>query len=381
MHKLLFSKTEALAEDFINLLRDICNIESPTDCKAGVDKVLEYCLSYAEGEGYKTERLRHEISGDAGIITMNPEAKGRAIVLSAHMDTVHPIGSFGYPAVRRDSENMYGPGVTDCKGGIVTALLAMKALREIGFTERPIKLFLQSDEENSSATSGKKTVEQMCECAKDAEGFINLEGCHKGKAVLERKGIIRYEISVRGIAIHSARCAYGASAVAEAAHKIIELEKMKDADGLTCNCVIKHGGDAPNSVPELCVFSADIRFATNEELLFARKKIEEICEKNYIEGCTTEAREVSFRPSMPKSEKNYELLERMNKIFEKCSLTPLEPQFVNGGSDAAYITGAGIPCVDSLGPHGDFIHSRRELVRLDSIAEAAKRVASVILYL
>ena len=84
---------------------------------------------------------------------------------------------------------------------------------------------------------------------------------------------------------------------------------------------------------------------------------------------------------MPKSEKNYELLERMNKIFEKCSLTPLEPQFVNGGSDAAYITEAGIPCVDSLGPHGDFIHSRRELVRLDSIAEAAKRIASVILYL
>ena len=51
---------------------------------------------------------------------------------------------------------MYGPGVMDCKGGIVAAIMAMEALEKCGFTERPVQLLLQSDEENGSATSNKK---------------------------------------------------------------------------------------------------------------------------------------------------------------------------------------------------------------------------------
>ena len=62
-------------------------------------------------------------------------------------------------------------------------------------------------------------------------------------------------------------------------------------------------------------------------------------------------------------------------------MSELAPRFTVGGSDAAYITEAGIPCVDSLGPCGDYIHSTREFVRLDSIVESAKRIASVCFYL
>lgn len=377
----IFDIIDALNEEYISVWADACNIESPTNDKAGVDEVGAYFARLAEKKGMAVDIYPIEGSGDIVTVTMNPNAPGEPVFLSGHTDTVHPKGLFGYPPVKIEGDKIYGPGVTDCKGGVAVAFLAMKALKEIGFTDRPVKLFLQSDEENSSATSNKKTVRQMCECAEGAECFLNLEGCHKGKAVIGRKGIVRYEIKVHGKAIHSARCAYGANAVAEAAHKIIELEKMKDAEGLTCNCVIKYGGDAPNSVPELCIFSADIRFATSEELEEARKTVARVCEKNYVDGCTTEVRELSFRPPMERRETNYELLDRMNDVFEKCSLPTLEPIFVNGGSDAAYVTEAGIPCVDSLGANGDFVHSTREMVLLSSVAEAAKRVASVILYL
>lgn len=381
MHEQLFEVIDTLLGEFTNLLEDICNIESPTSYKAGVDKVGEYCICFAEARGWETQRFPEKISGDTVLITMNPDAEGSPITLSAHMDTVHPVGSFGTPAVRRDDEKMYGPGVMDCKGGIAAALLAMVALEKCGFKDRPIKLFLQSDEETSSATSDKNTVKNMCECAKGSVGFINLEGSVKNTAVLARKGIIRHRYTVWGKALHSARCAYAVSAIAEAAAKILELEKMKNVDGLTCNCGVISGGTAPNTVAEKCTFTTDIRFLTEEELLEARETVKRIAETSFIEGSRCDLEEMSFRPSMPYTEQNKSFLNRINEIYEKCGLPTLTSRLCVSGSDAAYITREGIPCVDNLGTEGGNIHSVNEFIKIPSIAESAKRIASVIYYI
>lgn len=381
MHEKLFGEIERLSMRYLDFLEDICNIESPTNYKIGVDAVGEYCRSFARRIGWNTEVFGQRVSGGTVLITMNGDAESSPIVLSAHMDTVHPLGSFGTPAVRRDTENMYGPGVMDCKGGIAAAFLAMEALANCGFKSRPIKLYLQSDEENSSMTSNKETVRKMCEISSGAVGFINLEGHISDTAVLVRKGIIRYEFTVHGKAIHSARCAYGANAIAEAAHKILELEKMKDVEGLTCNCGVISGGDAPNSVAELCTFTADIRFVDEKQLDEAKATIKRVAEENAINGCASNVREISFRPAMYPCDRNYDFLKSINEIYEKTGLPILEPRVCVSGSDAAYITEAGIPCIDNLGTEGGNIHSVREFVRLGSLSEAAKRVAAVIMYI
>ncbi len=382
MHTELFSRIDSLSDKYLDILFDICNIESPTSHKAGVDAVCEYCVLLAERQGWDIKRFSHEVSGDTLLITMNPEAQGEPIVLSAHMDTVHPIGSFGEVPVRRDGENMYGPGVMDCKGGIAAALLAMNALFDMGFSKRPIKLFLQSDEENSSVTSDKKTVREMCDAAEGAVAFLNLEGYVSGSAVIIRKGIIRYRFDIHGRAIHSARCAYGVNAIAEAAAKILELEKMKSVEGITCSCNIISGGVAMNSVPELCTFFADLRFSNAEELEIARSAVRRIADSTlFVEGCSCDLTEISFRAAMPKTEKNSLLLEKINQIYERCSLPTLAPRFCVSGSDAAYITESGIPCIDCIGTEGGNIHSTREFMKLSSLAESAKRIASVALYI
>ena len=57
----------------------------------------------------------------------------------------------------------------------------------------------------------------------------------------------------------------GASAIAEAANKILELEKYKEKNGITCNCGTIQGGTVPNVVPERCVFTLDVRFSDAEQ--------------------------------------------------------------------------------------------------------------------
>ena len=105
------------------------------------------------------------------------------------------------------------------------------------------KVFSQIDELNDtcvnfwedvcnleSPSTSKDPINYICNHARDVAAFLNLEGheAHcRNKATLIRKGI----------EAHASCCAKeGASAILEAAHKIIEIEKYKENDGITCNC-------------------------------------------------------------------------------------------------------------------------------------------------
>lgn len=378
MTGLLFNRIDEIEEKYIDFLSGVCNIESPTSYKEGVDEVGRYFAQKAKEKGWRVETHPIKNAGDVVVITMNPDVKNAPICLSAHIDTVHPIGLFGNPAVKIDKENIYGPGVMDCKGGAVTAFMAMDALSHIGFKERPVMLLLQTDEECGSSISNKETINYICERSRDAVAFLNLEG-FEGHAVLYRKGILRVKFTVHGKAGHSAKCYLYANAVCEAAHKIVELEKLKDEDGLTCNCGVIEGGTVANSVAEECTFLADIRFSSSEELLKAREIIESTTKKVYVEGCTTEWTELSFRPAMEHSEKNVALFNRINEIFSDAGLSTVPMGTATGGSDAAYTTLAGIPTIDNLGTEGGYIHSVREYAKLSSICESAKRIAAIAL--
>ncbi len=52
-------------------------------------------------------------------------------------------------------------------------------------------------------------------------------------------------------------------------------------------------------------------------------------------------------------EKNQKLLDDINDIFEKFGFTTLKGAKRTGGSDTAYTTEAGIPCLDSFGVIGN----------------------------
>ena len=158
----IFDRIDDLEKEYLRVWEDICNIESPTSFKAGVDAVCEYITALAEKKGWGVEHFPQPVSGNAACIVINPSADASPICLSGHMDTVHPVGSFGTPPVRIDGEMIYGPGVCDCKGGIVAALLAMDAMDSEGFDLRPVKLILQSDEEVNSTLSDGETIRFMC---------------------------------------------------------------------------------------------------------------------------------------------------------------------------------------------------------------------------
>ncbi len=378
-----FDAVDGLYGEYLAVWRDICNLESPTSDKEGVDAVGNYIAEIAKAHGWEILRDRQEQAGDVLCITLNPNAEGRPICLSGHMDTVFPVGTFGSPAVSEDDKKIYGPGVIDCKGGIAAALLAMAALEACEYTARPVRLILQSDEEGGSTQSALRTIDSMCRFAEGASAFLNLEPHTAGTAVLVRKGCVNFTFTVKGVSAHAGNCATeGASAIREAAHKIVALEQLKDAEGITCNVGVIEGGTAPNCVPDLCRFKVNLRYATEAQFEWFCKYAEELAAKSTVEGvtCTVE-RAAGYHPAMEYAERNEALLDEMNRIWERNGLSPLKAAKRNGASDAAWITRAGIPCVDSIGAEGALLHSPNEYAIKESLRTSAKRIATVILEL
>ena len=379
--KKVFERINCLTEDYIKVLEDVVNIESPSSVKSRVDDVGKYFIDLSKKNGWEIEIKEFEDVGDVVTVIMNKEAPGDVITLSGHIDTVHPVGLFGEQPAKREGDKLFGPGAMDCKGGVVAGFLAMQALYDVGYKDRPVMMILQSNEEIGSGN----TIDYICERAKDSLAFINLEG-HEGyfagKACLKRKGIARFLFDIKGVETHSSYCAReGANAIAEAAHKILELEKIKDNEGITFNCGTIEGGTTPNTVAGSCKFKLDVRFATNAQYEESKKIIKRVADTNYINGCTTEVSQISMRVAMELNEKNISLLERVNKIFVANGLSALEIGERAGGSDASCVSSYGIACIDSIGIGGERAHSVDEYAVISSLPESAKRVASIIMEL
>lgn len=380
----LFAKIDELNAEYLDMLETVCSMESPTADKECVDALGRYFADYGRARGWDVDVFPVEVSGDVVTLTMNKGAKGKPISLSGHIDTVFPVGTFGTPSVTRDAENMYGPGVTDCKGGVIVGLLAMAALDDMGYRDRPIRMLLQTDEEKGSTPSGKRTIRHICETALDSEAFINLEGNGKGDAVIvTTKGIARYLLTVHGKAAHSSRRHLGASAILEAAHKIIALEAASapEGQGITYNCGVIEGGTVPNSVAAECRVYVDIRYETAAQLAELDAFVRKIAAESFIDGTETEVALVSDRPATELCDRNLALLARANEIFASLGFSTYGQRHGFGGTDMAYVTQYGIPCMDSLGVRGGNVHSVKEYMVLDSLAEMAKRIAAIVLYL
>ncbi len=391
--KQLFNRIDTLFPVYLEFWKEICKRESPTNDKQRVDVLGAYLQEQAKEHSFQVKVHNEDVSGNALCFTMNPDTAGTPVCLSAHMDTVYPVGTFGETPVRTDETYIYGPGVSDCKGGIAAGFLAMRALSDIGFRSRPVRLILQSDEEVGSSYSQKRTVAFMREMAEGCAAFLNLETHASNRkpldgapenaetAVLMRKGIIRYRFHIHGKSAHSSSCSEGISAVAEAAHKILALEEMKDDDALTCNCSMLRGGTAANVVPDECMFTADIRFLNDTQLRKAQTLVQEISQTSFISGSRCEAEIISSRCAMERNERNERLLSKMNAIYSRHGMPILYAAMSKGGSDAADMSAAGLPTVDSIGVTGEKIHSPEERAELASLAACAKRIAIVAMEL
>jgi glutamate carboxypeptidase len=377
MDKLL-QVIEGKQQEMLDFLAQLVNIDSGSDNPEGIKQVAGIVGAKLKQIGFRVEQLDHP-----GICchlkAFRTGTGAEQVMVIGHMDTLFPKGTAQKRPFTIKEGKAYGPGVLDMKGGITVALFALQGLFESGKHDKNVTVVFCGDEEIAHPhTDAAALFEQE---ARGKKAVFNMETASIGEDVLiGRKGNLFCEIMVKGISAHAgADLDKGANAITELANKILEINKLNDpARGLTFNVGVISGGTVSNAVPDRAILQIDVRYLTQEDKKRASDGLRDIAGKVFVPGTQTTITELweKFTPMEARNE-NKKLFEIVKEQGAKLGLK-IEGKIGGGASDSGWTVRAGAPSICAMGAIGEFNHSDREYIFVDSLVKRAKLLALAI---
>jgi glutamate carboxypeptidase len=318
--------------------------------------------------------------GKALHIVKRPDAALR-VFLGGHMDTVfgkdHPFQA----PLRPDHQRMNGPGVADLKGGLSVMLTALQALERSPFASSiGWEVLINPDEEIGSPGSAR----MLESCARRNQlGLLYEPALADGTLVGARKGSGNFTVVVRGRAAHAGReFDRGRNAIVALAEYTQALHSLNGRrQGVTINPGHVAGGGAVNIVPDLAILRFNVRASTHQEQQWLEEELA-VLDRRFLrrDGIALQRHGRFARPPKPISEANQRLFSAVTQCGQMMDLS-LGWQATGGCCDGNNLAAAGLPNVDTMGVRGGDLHSDREYMMLDSLAERAKLSALLLMRL
>ena len=199
--------------------------ESPSEDRQAVNAATSLVEHWAREQSARIKRHHQTKFGDVIELRFGPPRSSRKPVLMlGHLDTVWPIGTLEKMPWREADGRYWGPGVLDMKAGVIMALAALSALRELKLA-RPVTLLLNSDEEVGSVVS-REITERL---ALKSSAVLVLEPAQGLAYKTARKGVGHYFVKVTGVGAHSGvDFERGHSAVLELAKQVQNHLKLHE---------------------------------------------------------------------------------------------------------------------------------------------------------
>ncbi|NQT27955.1 M20 family metallo-hydrolase [candidate division KSB1 bacterium] len=305
-------------------------------------------------EGYRTNLFAR----------WNGKSDARTVWIMAHMDVVPP-GDIElwdhdpFDVIEKDGK-LYGRGTEDNQQAIVSALLAVKAIRELDLEpESGIGLAIVSDEENGS----KYGIEYVLNNHSDIFGKDDLilipdAGDEKGITIeIAEKSILWMRVETKGIQTHGSTPEKGANAYKAAAHLIVKMEELyslyDQSESLyeppisTFEPTKKESNvDNVNTIPGSDVFYFDCRilpeYNLTEILSQVRTWADEIEAKFHVQiSITTPQNASAPPPTSPDAPVVHALKKAIKEVTGQDALTI----GIGGGTVAAEFRKVGLPAV------------------------------------
>jgi len=367
---------EARRDSVVSTIRELVEIESPSDNKQGVDRVSETVAQKFTAVGGQVHIHRVSNFGSHLQADFPGKSSGKPVLLLGHYDTVYPLGTLANMPCRAADNKLTGPGVLDMKSGIALMLHAIAALKDWhGELPRPITVLLVSDEEVGSDTS-RAITESL---AKKSAAVLVLEPSYgfEGAVKTARKGVGEYQIKVTGKASHAGLdFQKGINAIVELARQIERVSSFTDLKkGLTVNVGIISGGSRTNVVPAEAIAQVDVRIARLKDAAGIDKRIRSL--KPFNRKCKLEITGGINRPPMERTAGVAALYAKAVVIARDLGWK-LGEAAVGGGSDGNFTAGLGIPTLDGLGGVGDGAHATHEHILISELPRRAALVAGLI---
>jgi len=362
------SRLGQLRADIETLVR----LESPSTDKAAVDRCGDALTTLLASAGASVKRVSQSACGDHILAEFAGGPAG--VLILGHFDTVWDVGQIErMPFVEKDGR-LYGPGIFDMKSSIAVALLAMRALIELGMRAPRVTMLWTTDEEVGSLTSRALIEEQ----AAQHDAVLVVEPSLPGGSVkTRRKGCGEFTLTVHGVSAHAGiDPGNGASAIHELARQIVALQALTDLDrGVSVNVGKVAGGTRGNVIAERATAAIDVRVpamtdAVRIEALIRGLRATDLATRLEVEGGFD-------RPPLERTDGVVRLYHEARQVAERLGRT-LGEGGTGGGSDGNFTAALGVPTLDGLGPQGDGAHAVHEHVLVADLPWRAAFLAALI---
>ncbi len=288
----------------------------------------------------------------------------KTLWVMAHMDVVPP-GDLSlwktdpYKVVVK-GDKIYGRGVEDNQQGLVSGLLAVKAMMELGIRP-PVNyaLLLNADEEVGSDFGIIAVLKQYGNIFGKNDSFFVPDGGNSDGTMIEiaEKNLLWMKFTVKGKQTHASMPNTGVNAFVAGSALVIALrdlyKKFNKKDKLFGDVsystfeATKAEANVPNvnTIPGQHIFYLDCRVLPsydNDKVIAEIKRIAKTIEKKY--KVTVKAEALISEKSLP-TNKNAEIVKLTEQAVKAVYHNKPVVQGIGGGTVSAYLRNAGFPAV------------------------------------
>lgn len=380
----LRSHVEASLPRYLADLERLVNVDCGSYTKSGVDEIGAWVSTRLGELGGEVSIEPHAELGNTVVAVLRGSGSLKALMVG-HMDTVFPDGTVAARPYSTRDGRAYGPGVDDMKGGLLSGLYALQALRAAapapsggGWLPFETLTFVANPDEEIGSPSSLPLIWRVAETADVC--FVLEAARENGDIVSSRKGIADFVVRIEGRAAHAGvEPEKGRSAVLEAAHKTIALTALNERwPGVSVNVGTVHGGMRPNVVADMAELEVDLRATSRADMEAAEATIREIAANSIVPDVTaTVTRRARWWP-MEKTTGTAALADLAIELSGRLGFA-LADTATGGASDANTASAAGAATLDGLGPVGGNAHAPTEYMELDSVVPRTTLLAALLL--
>jgi glutamate carboxypeptidase len=372
----MYKKVETMYPEFVKDLEALVNIDSGSLDIRGLHTVVDYLLPRLTQLGCTCNVEKHDKYGP--LLVARKKGKGTAkILFLAHMDTVWPEGTANERPFYIEGEYAYGPGVNDCRSGMLCQYYVVKALHEAKFDDYgELMLVFNPDEEIGSPWSRKK-IEEL---AKQVDVALIMEGpTFPDEFIISRAGTMNYTLDVTGRSIHSGVAPEGGrNAILELANKLLEIQKMEQIEGVEVNLATITGGEKQGIVAGHASADIDFRITDWEAMHAVEQHLPNLAQSSIVPDTVTTLQGGVGHPPFPEHPETSKFTDLVTECGMEIGLE-LTEKFCGGASDASFTALGGAVTLDGLPPWGTLYHTPREYLDLTTIVPRVSLVSSMVM--
>ena len=353
---------EALLEQFVNVNSSVTNLED-------VNKLGSMITARLSNLGF-TVREHHEFDVGNMLYFTNHDSEENDVLLLCHTDTWYANQDF--TPFYKIGNKLYGSGIAESKGGLITMLSALKALR---FARKLKKIKCGILIITDDSLGGRYSKQLVHDTAKISKNIIELKwGLENGGISTSCSGVTRYHIDLTHIRRPDETIK---DVVPDMCKKIIAWKKVsEDHDDARITVSEFRATTSFGRSPEHGQLSLESRYSTQTQGQRFDLELRRIAKKKDKTKLDIHISQLATRDPVEKSENITKLYELIEKTAKNADIK-VQPMHRYATSSLCNVL-QDLSMVGSMGPIGSDYRTPNEHILKDSLIDRGVLLALVL---